>query len=77
MLRRRRRHQLTVGVGISILVHLGLMYYLALHYRLESGGSGPAPVSEGAIDWAAADAQWSILIVTHEEFSIYARLSRR
>ncbi|MDY7107752.1 MAG: VWA domain-containing protein [Planctomycetota bacterium] len=43
--RRRRLHLLIVGVGISLLVHLGLMYYLALSFRSVPAGTGPEPVT--------------------------------
>ncbi|MCP3905436.1 MAG: VWA domain-containing protein [Planctomycetes bacterium] len=45
LIRRRRRHVLIVGVGISLVVHLSLMYFLASRYRLTGGGAEPAPVS--------------------------------
>ena len=37
LIRRRRRHVLIVGVGISLVVHLSLMYFLASRYRLTGG----------------------------------------
>ncbi len=43
--RRRRRDMLTIGVGISVVLHLLLMFYLASHYRLRPGSRGPQPVS--------------------------------
>jgi hypothetical protein len=45
LIRRRRRHVLIVGVGISLVVHLSLMYLLASKYRFTGGGAEPQPVS--------------------------------
>jgi hypothetical protein len=43
--RRRRLHLLIVGGGISLLIHLGLMCYLATAYRSIPAGTGPQPVT--------------------------------
>ncbi|MBT8486088.1 MAG: VWA domain-containing protein [Phycisphaerales bacterium] len=43
--RRRRRRLQLVGIGISAVVHLCLLLYLASQHRLAPGGRGPAPVS--------------------------------
>ncbi len=39
------RQLLIIGVGISILCHLCLMYYLSSVYRFRPAGPGPQPVS--------------------------------
>jgi hypothetical protein len=45
MARRRRLHLLIAGGGISLLIHLGLMYWLATAYRMVPEGAGPQPVT--------------------------------
>jgi hypothetical protein len=43
--RRRRRHLMIVGVGLSMVVHICLMVYLATHYRAVPGGRAPQQVN--------------------------------
>jgi hypothetical protein len=45
MARRRRLHLLIVGGGISLLIHLSLMYYLATAYRYVAQGREPQAIS--------------------------------
>jgi len=43
--RRRRRRLLILGLGVSVVVHLVLMYYLASQYRQRPSGWGTQPAS--------------------------------
>ena len=43
--RARRRDLLTVGVGVSVIVHLCLLWLLATQYRITPGPPGTEPVS--------------------------------
>jgi len=45
LIRRRRRHVMIVGIGISLVVHLSIIYLLASKYRFTGGGSEPTAVS--------------------------------
>jgi hypothetical protein len=45
VVRRRHRQLLFLGVSISLLVHLALMFYFATRVRLFASGPGPQPVT--------------------------------
>lgn len=57
LLRRRRLHLLLIGLGISVICHLSLLYFLAVQYR--PGGDGRA----------TQPASWEFAILQEEELS--------
>lgn len=45
VVQRRHRQLLFLGVSISLLVHLALMFYFATRFRLLASGQGPQPIT--------------------------------